>query len=296
MSDSPAEAPIHGDAEFDAHDGLRLYRQWWLPADVPRGAVMLLHGLGEHSARYAHLAAALARAGWAVHALDHRGHGRSDGRRAFVRDYAEFMADIEVFRNIVEHRHRGLPLVVFGHSMGGNLALGHVLDHQAGVAGLALSGPALKPGESLSRAKLRAAKLLARYAPKLRPEALDASAISRDPAVVARYRNDPLVFTGKMSAGVAGALVGAMERFPARYGELRLPVLIQHGTADRLTNVAGSHELEARAVNATVTSHYYDGLYHEIFNEPEQDRVIGDLLAWLDALGGPAERAVASPA
>jgi len=184
---------------------------------------------------------------------------------------------------------------VLGHSMGGNLAVGHVLDHQDGVAGLALSGPALAPGASIKPIEIKAAKLLARYVPKLRPSGLDAEAISRDPAVVARYRNDPLVFTGKLTTGIAGGLLAAMEAFPARYRELRLPLLIMHGTADALADVTGSHTLEAGAVNADVTSHYYDGLYHEILNEPEQGQVIADLLAWLDALPTDSDRAVRSP-
>lgn len=281
----------HGTATFATADGLTLWRQWWLPDAAPRAVVILLHGLGEHSGRYAHVAAALVDAGYAVHAVDHRGHGRSEGPRAYVRRYADFMGDIAAFRRLVEADLPGVPLVVLGHSMGGNLAVGHVLDHQPGVAGLALSGPALTPGASLKPAMITAAKLLARVAPRLRPDGLDADAISRDPAVVARYRNDRLVYTGKLSAGIAGALLGAMERFPARYPELRLPILLLHGTADRLADVNGSHQLEAGAVNATVTSHYYDGLYHEIFNEPEQAQVLGDLVAWLDRLFGATDGA-----
>ena len=279
----------HGTATFVTSDGLTLWRQWWLPEGRPRAVVMLLHGLGEHSGRYAHVAAALVGAGYAVHAVDHRGHGRSEGRRAYVRRYGDFMSDVAAFRGLVEGDHPGVPLVVLGHSMGGNLAVGHVLDHQAGVAGLALSGPALAPGGSLKPAVITAAKLLAKIAPRLRPDGLDAEAISRDPAVVARYRNDRLVYTGKLSAGVAGALLESMERFPARYPELTLPVLVMHGTADALADVTGSHRLEAGAVNAPVTSHYYEGLYHEIFNEPEQAQVLGDLIAWLDGLFGEAD-------
>lgn len=276
----------HGTSTFLTSDGLTLWRQWCLPEGSPRAVIMLLHGLGEHSGRYSHVATALADAGYGVHAVDHRGHGRSEGPRAYVRRYGDFMGDVATFRTLVEADHPGVPLVVLGHSMGGNLAVGHVLDHQQGVAGLALSGPALAPGASLKPVMIKAAKLLARIAPKLRPDGLDAEAISRDPAVVARYRNDRLVYTGKLSAGVAGALLEAMERFPPRYPELTLPILLMHGTADALADVGGSRQLEAGAVNATVTSHYYEGLYHEIFNEPEQAHVIGDLISWLDSVAG----------
>ena len=285
----------HATDTFRTADGLTLWRQWWLPDGEPRAVVLLLHGLGEHSGRYEHVAAALVHNGYAVHAVDHRGHGRSEGARAFVRSYDEFMGDVAAFRRLVEAQHPSVPLVVLGHSMGANLAVGHVLDHQEGVAVLALSGAALAPGASLKPVMIKAAKVLGRLVPKLRPDKLDAEAISRDPAVVARYRNDRLVYTGRLSAGVAGALLSAMERFPARYGELRVPILILHGTADALADVNGAHRLEAGAVNAAVTSHYYDGLFHEVFNEPEHDRVIADLVAWLDSLGPASDRAVASP-
>jgi acylglycerol lipase len=274
----------HTEGSFTTDDGLKLFHQAWLPDAEPRAVVMLLHGLAEHSGRYEHVAQALTDAGYAVHAVDHRGHGRSEGKRVYVKSYDEYMADLVQFRALIEAEHPGLPLVVLGHSMGGNLALGHVLDHQHGVRGLALSGAALAPGESLSQFKIRLARAVSKIAPGMRPERLSAEAISRDPAVVAAYTSDPLVFTGKMTAGVAGALLGAMDRFQRRHGELTIPLLVMHGTEDRLTAIAGTRALEAGAVNATVTSHYYDGLYHEIFNEPEHDAVLGDLIAWLDVV------------
>ncbi|MDJ0767499.1 MAG: alpha/beta hydrolase [Ilumatobacter sp.] len=277
---------LHTHDYFVSSDGLQLFRQAWLPDGDPRGVVLVIHGLGEHSGRYGHVADRLAGAGYAVHALDHRGHGKSNGKRAFVKRYDELMTDLAQFRRMVEEQHPELPLVVLGHSMGGNLAVGHVLDHQDGVAGLALSGAALKAGDDLSGPQITIFKAIARVVPGFRPQALSADAISRDPAVVAAYRDDPLVFTGKISAGLGAALLESMDRFPARYGELRLPVLIMHGTEDQLTPIEGSRELERLATNAHVTSHYFEGLYHEIFNEPEQAEVLDDLVEWLDGVTG----------
>ncbi|HZB39423.1 MAG TPA: alpha/beta hydrolase [Ilumatobacter sp.] len=277
---------VHSEGNFVSTDGLTIYHQAWLPGGAPKAVVILLHGLAEHSGRYVRMAEALTDAGYAVHALDHRGHGRSDGKRTYVKSYADYQRDIAHFRRLVEQQHPGLPLFVLGHSMGGNLALGHVLDHQAGVRGLVLSAPALAPGASLSPTKIRLARLVGRIAPGLPAEALSAEAISRDPAVVAAYRADPLVFNGKITAGVAAALLGSMEAFPPRYAELELPVLLQHGTADALVAIAGTRELETALVNAKVTTHYYDGLYHEIFNEAEQATVIADTIAWLDSVAG----------
>jgi acylglycerol lipase len=277
---------VHSEGTLVTSDGLTIYHQAWRPDADPKAVVLLLHGLAEHSGRYAHVAKALTDAGYAVHTLDHRGHGQSDGKRTYVKSYADYQRDILQFRQIVERQHDGLPLFVLGHSMGGNLALGHVLDHQEGVRGMVLSAPALAPGPSLSASKIKLAKLVGRIAPGFRPEALSADAISRDPAVVAAYVADPLVFNGKITAGAAAALLNSMETFPRRYAGLRLPIMLQHGTADALVDIAGTRQLEAGAVNATVTVHYYDGLYHEIFNEPEQESVIGDTVAWLDSVMG----------
>ena len=274
----------HHEGTFTSYDGLTIFHRSWLPDGDPRAAVMLVHGLGEHSGRYAHVADRLTASGYAVHALDHRGHGKSEGKRVYVKSYDEFMADLIQFRALVERSHPGLPVVALGHSMGGNLVVGHVLDHQDGLAGMVLSGPALKAGDELSPAKVTIFKAVAKIAPGLRPEGLDAEAISRDPAVVAAYQSDPLVFTGKISAGLGAALLDAMDTFPARYASLSLPILLLHGGEDRLTNIEGTRELEREATNAAVTAHYYEGLYHEVFNEPEQDRVLDDLVAWLDEL------------
>jgi alpha-beta hydrolase superfamily lysophospholipase len=280
----------HSEGSLTTSDGLRLFHQAWTPDGDPATAVMLIHGLAEHSGRYAHVAATLVEAGCAVHALDLRGHGRSQGKRSYVKSYDDFMGDLVVFRRHVESAHPGRPLIVLGHSMGGNLAVGHVLDHQDGVAGLALSGAALKIGDDFSAAQIKIFKVMARIAPGFRPQALSAAAISRDPAVVQAYLDDPLVYNGKIAAGLGAALFDAIERFPARYRELRMPVLIMHGTEDQLADIGGSRALEAGAVNADVTVHYYDGLYHEIFNEPEHAQVLGDLVAWIGTVSRSATR------
>lgn len=273
----------HTEGTFRAFDGETIYHQGWSPDHEPRAVVLLVHGLGEHSGRYDHVARTLVDAGYAVHALDHRGHGKSSGKRAFVKHYDELLRDLHQFRTLVASEHPGRPLVVLGHSMGGNLAMGYTLGNQDGIAALVLSGPALRVGDDFSPVQLKVLSAISKVAPGLRPQGLSADAISRDLAVVDAYRNDPLVYTGKISAGLGAALIGAMRSFPERYDQLRLPILVLHGTDDQLADVAGSRELEARAVHADLTAHYYEGLYHEVFNEPERDRVLADLTAWLDA-------------
>lgn len=278
MSDA---AIHHSTSSFTASDGVNIFHQSWMPDGPPRSTVLLVHGLGEHSGRYGHVAEALVRAGHTVHALDHRGHGRSGGRRTFVRSYDEFLRDLDQFRHLVGRD--GVPTVLLGHSMGGNIATGYALGNGADVDALVLSGPALHVGDEFTPTRLAVFRAIAKVAPAFRPQGLPADAISRDPAVVAAYLADPLVYSGKITAGLGAALIGAMQSFPSRYHELRMPILLLHGTEDRLADIAGSRSLEAAAGGTEVTAHYYEGLYHEVFNEPEQDRVIGDLVAWLDA-------------
>ena len=275
----------HDEGTFTADDGTTIYHQSWTPdgdTAAAKAVVLIVHGLGEHSGRYRHVAETLVDAGYAVAALDHRGHGKSSGKRVYVKSYDELMRDLTQFRRMVEAEHPGAPLVVLGHSMGGNLAMGHVLGNQDGIAALALSGALLKVGDDVSPMQRKTLTAVAKVAPGVRPLGLPADAVSRDPDVVQRYIDDPLVHTGKITAGLIAALFGAIDGFAPRYAELTLPIWIGHGTDDRLVEVAGSHELEQAAVNADVESHYYDGLYHEIFNEPEQDVVLADLVAWLD--------------
>jgi len=275
----------HTDGSFTAFDGLTLHRETWSPDEGDSNAVVIIvHGLGEHVGRYAHVAATLTAAGFTVEGFDLRGHGKSGGKRAYVKTYDEFMRDLVQFRELVEAEHPGEPIVLLGHSMGGNLAMGHALRHQDGLAGLALSGAALTAGDDFSPIQLKIFGLLAKVAPGIRPQGLDATSISRDPEVVAEYEADPLVYTGKISAGLGAALIGEMATFPTRYPTLRLPIWIGHGTEDKLAAVDGSRELERLATGSEISAHYYDGLYHEIFNEPEHDRVLADLVAWLGAV------------
>jgi acylglycerol lipase len=276
--------PAHSEGTLKTSDGIELFHQSWLPDAKARANVMLIHGLGEHSSRYAHVAAALNERGYAVHTSDLRGHGQSSGKRAYIKSYGEFMSDLELVRANIEERHPDQPFVVLGHSMGGNLALGHVLDHQDGVAGLALSAPALRVGDDLSPLKIKLVKAIAKIAPGFRPEGISAESVSRDPAVVAAYTSDPLNFHGKIAAGLAAELIGSMDRFRSRYSELAIPLVLFQGTADRLVNPQGTRDIEQGATDAVVSAHYYDGLYHEVFNEPERREVFDDLIAWLDRL------------
>jgi alpha-beta hydrolase superfamily lysophospholipase len=270
----------HTDGRLDGADGAELYWQGWLPEDAPRGVLLICHGLGEHSGRYATVVDTLVPDGWAVYGVDHRGHGRSGGTRAHVRQYAHFLADFDAFRRLVTARHPDVTPFLLGHSMGGQIALAYTLDHQNDLAGLVLSAPALSAGAVPAVAR-RMLPLLARTAPRLRRAVVDLAGISKDEAVVANYRTDALVHQGHPTLGLSLALLDQMALLAGRARELRLPLLIQHGTADRICDPAGSRTLEELVGTPDLTVRWYDGLWHEIYHEPERERPLADLREWL---------------
>ena len=266
-----------------SYDGLRIFHQRWLPAGAAVASLVLVHGYAEHSGRYDHVGRYFAARGIAVYALDHRGHGRSDGPRALVRSFSEYLADVRAFLRLVAAESRERPTFVLGHSMGGCItALWTVVDSPA-VRGVVLSGPALissdRPGQSLLA---RAITVLARVAPGLPLFRLGGD-VSRDPAVNAAYAADPLVYHGRFKAGLAAAAARAMRHIDRHAREVRVPLLLLHGGADALTNPAGSQRFHDRVSSTDNTLRIYDGLAHEILNEPEQEQVMADIAAWIEA-------------
>jgi acylglycerol lipase len=263
--------------------GTRIVYDVWTPDGEQRAVLVLVHGLGEHAGRYRHVVERLGGLGLTVYAPDHRGHGRSDGRPMRLRRFGEYVEDLRRLVKLAGERHPGQRRLLLGHSMGAAIALAYALDHQAELAALVLSAPPVVPGEDVPKAAIRVARLLGRVAPGLPLRRLDSAGISRDPAVVAAYDADPLVYHGRVPAGVAGALLATMDGFPARLPGLRLPLLVLHGGADSMVDPRGSRLIAARAGSDDVTLKVYEGLYHEVFNEPEQDVVLDDLVCWLRA-------------
>ena len=261
--------------------GAAVHRVAWLPDADARDAVVIAHGYAEHSGRYAHVAEALVADGLAVHALDHRGHGRSEGPRVNVEDFRHYLSDLDALVDEVRLRHVGRTFLL-GHSLGGLIAASYAAERQGKLDGLVLSGASVKPVR-VSPVLNAVARTLARVAPGAPVVKLPLDKISRDPEVVARYQADPLVFDRPMAARQAREAVDAQARLAGRVGSITLPVLIMHGTADGLVSVADSEWFFERVGSADKTLKLYDGLYHEIFNEPEKERVLADLREWLRA-------------
>ncbi|MGH3770407.1 MAG: lysophospholipase [Pseudonocardiaceae bacterium] len=262
--------------------GRSAYWQAWLPRDRARAVVIIVHGGHEHSARYAHVGARLATAGFAVYAADHRGHGRSDGRRGNIERMALIVADLSSFVRFALQRHPGLPVFMVGHSLGGLIALHYATEPGASLDGLVVSGPAVQPiaGSALQR---RLAGVLSALVPNLGVVAIGAEEkISRDPEVVRAYREDPLVYRGRLKARTGAEILATMKSLPARLPRLSTPLLLLHGTDDRICAPAGSVMVHANVSSPDTTLHQYPGLYHELFNEPERNQILTDLISWLN--------------
>lgn len=274
--------------EFGGHGG-RVFWRAWLPGEPARGVIALSHGVAEHSGRYEHVGNRLADNGFAVYALDHIGHGRSAGSKANI---GSIDAAADNLASLLEHasqRQPGVPRFVLGHSMGSLITLYLATRGPLEVAGVAISAPPLDIPAVPALQRLFA-PLLSRWAPNLGVLQLDSSMISRDPEVVRAYDSDPLTYRGKLPARTGAEILRATEAVRTHLDRLTATTLVLHGTADALAAPSSADTIEKQAGAKDLTVIRYPGLYHEVFNEPEQDRVLTDLTDWLDKHLTPAPR------
>jgi alpha-beta hydrolase superfamily lysophospholipase len=282
-------APRPDEGRTAAHtEGVLASGQFWQAwtLQTPVAVVVLVHGLHEHGGRYRHVAERLAAAGYAVYVVDHPGHGRSPGTRGNLASMAATVGGVDALARLAGERHPGVPLFVYGHSLGGLIALQYLTGTpDARVRGAVISAPALDTGAATG-VQRRLAPVLSRLLPDLGVLTLDADTISRDPEVVRDYRTDPLNYTGKVRARTGAEMMRAAVAMPQRLASLTMPLLVLHGGADRLVPPAASELVPAHASSPDVIRKVYDGLYHEPHNEPERDEVLGDVISWLDAHRG----------
>jgi alpha-beta hydrolase superfamily lysophospholipase len=267
---------------FPACDGLRLFERRWQPTGEPRAEVLLVHGFVEHGGRHAPTAEALARRRYGVSVMDLRGHGKSDGARCFVRSFDEYVSDLEWHFDRVVRRAEGKPVFVLGHSLGGLIAVLWCIRRQPMPRGLILSGPALQVRQQLFPWLRHLAGLGSMLFPRLRLVRMGGRNISRDPAIIAQFRDDPLVFHGRFPVRTGAEILRAGGLARADFEQLRVPLLILHGTADRVAAVEASQALFERAEATDKTLRLYPELYHEVLNEPEKEQVLADLIQWID--------------
>lgn len=262
--------------------GDRIFWRKWLPDGDTKAAVLLVHGYAEHCGRYQHVAQHLTDRGYAVYALDHWGHGQSDGDGGYIPAFSVLLDGVDAFYKIVKAEQDDLPLVLLGHSMGGLISVHELIAHQHRYAAAAISGPAIVPTDDPSPVMLMLSGLLSKFTPRIGVIPPLADAISRDPAVVAAYKADPLVYQGKMGARLAHEMFDAMGVASENAPAISIPILLMHGDQDALAAPRGSQLLYDNVTSVDKKLVIHEGLHHEIFNEPEGDDVLTQMTDWLE--------------
>ena len=272
------------ESKFDGNSSINFYVRGWDPtSNRPKALLTLVHGLGEHTGRYLHVGKSMTDAGYALVGFDLRGHGKSGGARGHFPSLSAIMQDIRQFSKFLVQRYPDIPHFLYGHSLGGLLSLAYVLQYPAGLNGVIITGAALRSSLQEQKNKIAMVNLLGSLLPNITLlSGLDATTISRDADVVKKYTTDPLVHD-KTTLGLGKAALKAIEQCFAHAKDFTPPLLIMHGTDDKLTYPSGSEDFAKLAEPGhDVTLKLWDGLYHEIHNEPEKAAVFKLMTEWIE--------------
>ena len=276
------------EASFEGVEGVKIFTREWQPAGEPRGVVVISHGLNAHSGLYEWAAQQFTSKGLAVYALDHRGRGRSEGERFFVKKFSDWTKDLATFIDIVKTRESGLPVFLLGHSAGGVIACGYALEHQDEIAGLICEDFAYQV--PVPDIVLAIVKGISHVAPHAHVFKLKNEDFSRDPAVVAALNADPLIANESQPSETMAELARADELLEKSFGQITLPLLILHGTADKVTKPSGSKEFYEKAGSSDKTLKLYEDHFHDLLADVGKQQVMADIQAWIDAHLGTAAR------
>jgi acylglycerol lipase len=274
----------HIETNWKTADGLAVFAQSWEPElNPPTGVVCLVHGIGEHSARYAHVAEAFTRKGYALLGADLRGHGKSEGPRGHFPSAEAVIRDIDRLLEQARIRYPGIPLILYGHSLGGILVLYYGLKQKPDVKGIIATSSGLRTALEKQPVKILAAKILGSLMPGVSmPTGLDVNAISQDKEVVATYVADPLVHD-RMSLGFGKCMLGIIRWTFDHAKEFSHPLLLMHGKSDTIAFPSGSEEIAALVSENCKLVIWEDG-WHELHNEPFKEKVFKSMIDWMDAL------------
>ena len=266
---------------FEGADGVRLFSQYWKPRN-PKAVLIIVHGLKDHGSRYESIAEQLGGHGYAVFAMDLRGHGKSEGERAFVKSFDEYLQDLGIFHERVRHMESGRPIFLFGHSMGGAIALLYTISRKPTIDGLLLSASALKVPNNISSLVVWLTKRIGGIFPKRPILKLDNNLFTRDSDFLAAMNSDPLIYNKPHPARTAAELLRAIERIQRTMSSLTTPTLVMHGTDDKITNPDGSRQLEDVAISKDKTLKLYEGHYHDLLHDLGNSTISDDMLHWLE--------------
>jgi acylglycerol lipase len=271
----------HLEDSFVGSGGIKLYYQVWYPDKAPKAVIQLIHGFLEHGDRYFDLANELVKRDYVIYAADHQGHGRSEGVRVYVRRFNVFLEDQKIFYDLIREKEQDIPIFLLGTSMGSFIAEILAATHLKDIDGLVLAAAGTELGGINIFTKV-IGKFLTFIVPKMKLEDPNIDGLSRDVEVVKAYREDPLVST-KTTIRLAAELLVGTNKAKQLIGHIRIPTLVQCGSDD--TVVLGREELDKLMVMSDKTVKIYEGLYHDIYNELEEDRkiVLNDLGDWLDS-------------
>jgi acylglycerol lipase len=250
------------------------------PGDNTRAVIILVHGLGEHIQRYAHWADLFKKEGIGIAGVDLPGHGRSEGTRGNIKSYARIEEMLDILLNTCKKTFPGLPIFLYGHSLGGNIVLDYLLRKNPKIKGAVVTSPFLRLAFEPPKIKLILASVMKNLVPGLiQPSGLNVNHLSHDVAVVEKYKNDPLVH-GKISVSLFHSLMTAAKHSLAHAAELKVPTLMIHGSDDMIISSEGSREFASKTEMAELK--IWEGGYHELHNEPFNDEVFAFIMNWLN--------------
>lgn len=264
--------------------GLKLYVHHW-PAVIPKATMIIVHGYAEHGYRYDEFAKFLNEHQIEVYAYDQMGYGQSEGLKAYVDRFGDYINDLDkVIRHVKGSQMQStMPIFLFGHSMGGLVVAKYAIEEEnSHIAGVITSAAALKLDEDLSPILQALAPILGAIFPKLKTEKLDKTYLTRSEENYKAYMNDPLNYLDGTRARTGAEMIKTIKHLSHKFSEMKIPLLALHGTGEKLTDYRGTKALYDEAISTDKTLKLYEGLYHELIHEPEKEMVMNDIIQWIE--------------
>lgn len=268
--------------EWKTKEGEKIYSQKWLTDSPAKAVIVLVHGLGEHIGRYNHVANFLNKNQISVYGFDHRGHGKSSGKRGHIGSNQYFISDIDTMIDVAKKENPGLPVFLYGHSLGGNMVLYYSLFKKPSIQGVISTSPGIGTGEPVPPAKLMAAKILKTLLPAMTMDnGLDVNNLSHNPQVIKDYQEDPLVHP-LISAKLAMLMFSNGDWIIENASKFNLPLLLLQGEKDHIVSLDKTKQFAEKVPKSIITFKIFPNLYHEMHNEYEQEQVLNFILDWIN--------------